>query len=141
MDILNLVNAIAWVGGNLVIAYIALALIVFVIGYYTLFDTGATTAGKMIFRFMLSLVGIVALLIAGIFIDPSSNRSWFSYPVDVAAWRPLIRLAIYGYVAFTITSLAILLGVRKWKPLLIISKSDRDLVKVRHTSEIPTIKE
>lgn len=136
---LETINAIAWVSANLLVVYVAFVLAVFVVGYYTFFDPRATTAGKMIFRFMLSLVGVIGLVVVGTFIDPSHSREWFSYPGDVASWRPIARLVIYLYVAYTISSLAVVLFIRKWKPHLVKKKSDMDLVRVRHTSEIPII--
>lgn len=136
---LHAINTFAWVAGNILIAYTSIAIAVFVIGYYVLFDPGATTAGKFIFRFMLSLVGIIVLVFIGTYVDPSPNREWSSLPDDVQLWRPMVRLLIYGYVAFTITSLAILLGVRKWSPSHVKSAQDRDLVELRHTKDIQII--
>lgn len=136
-DLINTINSFAWVGGNIAVAYIAIVLIVFVAGYYALFDPGATTAGKFVFRFSLSLVGVIGLVFIGLFVDPSAGREWFTYPGDVAIWRPLVRLAVYGYVAFTITALAVLLAVRKWRPHLLRTAPDRDLVKVRNPKEQP----
>lgn len=140
MDILNIINSVAWVASNVLIAYISVVVIAFVAGYYTLFDPSATTAGKFIFRFMLSLAGLASLLTVATFIDPSHNRIWHDYPDDIASWRPIIRFAVYSYISFTITSLAILLLVRKWWPQKIKSSPDLDLIKLRHTTEIPTIK-
>lgn len=129
LEIIQEVNAVAWVLSNLVLAYSAVALVVFVAGYYILFDPSATTGGKFIFRFMLSLVGVMALVFVSIFVDPANGRLWFVYPGDVALWRPVVRLGVYTYIAFTITSLAVLLVVRKWYPNKL--KTARDLVKPR----------
>lgn len=136
---MDVINTIAWIGANVLVAYISLAVVAFVVGYYVLFDPRATTAGKMIFRFMLSLVGVILLTFVGTFVDPSHNRSWFEYPDDVDIWRPIARIAIYGYVAYTITSLAVLLWIRKWKPHLVKKASDLNLVQPRHTGVIPII--
>lgn len=133
------INTFAWVAGNILVAYTAIAIVVFVIAYYVLFDPKATTAGKFIFRFMLSLVGVILLVFIGTYVDPSPNRTWSFLPPDVSSWRPILRFLIYGYVAFTITSLAVLLAVRKWRPNRVRLKSDRDLVEVRHTKEIPIV--
>lgn len=117
---------------NFIIVYIGLAILVFTVGYYVLFDPRATTAGKFIWRFSLSLVGFVVLVFIGVFIDPD-NVLW---------WRPLIRLIVYGYVAFTITGLAVVLILRKWKPTAIKTALDRDSVKPRHeTNDIPILKQ
>lgn len=135
MDLLQAINTFAWVAGNILVAYTAFAIVVFVIGYYVLFDPKATTAGKFIFRFMLSLVGVICLIFIGTYVDPSPKRAWSFLPPDVSTWRPLLRLLVYGYVAFTITSLAVLLGVRKWKPSLIKSKDTHDLVEPRSSMQ------
>lgn len=139
-EVSNTVNGVAWVLGNVILAYTAFALIGFLIAYYTVFDPSATTGGKLIFRFMLSLAGVILLVFIGIFIDPSRDRQWFLYADEIEPWRPIFRLAIYGFVAFSISSLAWLLAVRKWWPHKVKKASDINLVKVRHTSEIPVIK-
>jgi hypothetical protein len=139
-DVIDVINQFAWVGANIVLAYTAVALLVFVVLYYALFDPKATTGGKLIFRFMVSLIGIVGLVYVGIFVDPAHDRGWFVLPDDVADWRPTVRLLIYGYVAFTATSLAILLIKRKWFPQKLKTAPVQELVKVRHeTSEIPIV--
>ena len=140
-DVVNAINTVAWVLGNVVLAYTAFALIAFLIAYYTVFDPSATTGGRLIFRFMLSLAGVIVLVFVGIFVDPSPDQDWSRFPVEsVEWWRPLLRLAIYGFVAYSISSLAWLLAVRKWWPHKVKKASDINLVKVRHTNEIPVIK-
>lgn len=134
-------NQVAWVLANIILAYIAFALLLFVIMYYALFDPRATTGGKLIFRFMFSLVGVIGLVFLGIFVDPAPDREWFMYPPEVETWRPTLRLIVYGYVAFTITSLAVLLVHRKWFPHKLKVAPTQELVKVRHeTSEIPVVR-
>ena len=140
-DLLQIINPIAWVIGNLLIAYVAFAVLVFVISYYILFDPRATTAGKLIFRFFLSLVGIIALVFIGTWIDPVNNQSWLEIPSSIDLWRPVFRVIVYGYVSFTLTSLAVLLARRKWWPKSIKTAPDQQLVQPRHdTSDIPTVK-
>lgn len=139
-DFCKVINTLAQVTSNVLIAYIAVAVVAFVIGYYVLFDPSATTAGKMIFRFFLSLVGIIGLVFIGVFVDPAAGRAWWQLPPDIEPWRPLLRLVVYGYVAFTITSLAVLLWLRKYRPNRIKSAPDVDLVKVRtNTIDLPII--
>lgn len=139
-EVTNAINAVAWVFGNVVLAYTAIALLAFLVAYYSIFDPSATTGGKLIFRFMLSLAGVIVLVFIGIFVDPSPDREWFIFPEDsVEWWRPILRLAIYGFVAYSISSLAWLLAVRKWWPHKVKKASDINLVKVRHTSEIPIV--
>lgn len=138
MNFIDVINPIAWIAANIVLVYTAIVLLVFVVLYYALFDPRATTGGKFIFRFMLSLIGVIGLVYVGIFIDPSSNMGWFSYPQGIEDWRPLARLIIYSYVAFTATSLSVLLIKRKWFPHKLKVAPTQELVKVRHeTSEIP----
>ena len=138
---IEVINPIAWVLSNVVLAYTAFVLVVFVIMYYALFDPKATTGGQLIFRFMVSLVGVVGLIFLGIFVDPAPDREWFIYPADyVDAWRPLVRFVVYGYVAFTATSLSVLLIKRKWFPHMLRIAPSQELVKPRHeTSEIPVV--
>lgn len=140
---MDVINTIAWVGANLLVAYIALLVILFVVMYYIFFDPKATTAGKMIFRFMLSLVGVIALIFIGTFIDPSSGNGPLGGPSEtVDWWRPVVRFVVYAYVAFTITSLATALVLRKWFPDKVKKKSDLALVKPRtDTMEIPIIRQ
>lgn len=139
-EVTNAINAVAWVLGNVVLAYTAVALLGFLVAYYSIFDPSATTGGKMIFRFMLSLAGVIVLVSIGIFVDPSPDQEWFIFPeASVEWWRPILRLAIYGFVAYSISSLAWLLAVRKWWPYKVKKASDINLFKVRHTSEIPIV--
>lgn len=131
-DMLIQANPIFWVISNLLIVYIGIALVIFVIGYYTIYDPSSTTAGKLIFRFMLSLVGLVFLVFIGVWINPRGGNYWFHYPGDIFWWRPLVRLIVYGYIAYTITSLSVLLGLRKWKPYRLRIAPGEELVKPRH---------
>lgn len=135
----NVINPTAWVIGNLFIAYDAIAVLVFVVGYFIIYDPNTTTAGKFIFRFFLSLLGLIILVFVGTYIDPTGDRSWLDMPEDVDDWRPLFRIFVYGYIGFSTTSLAILLVIRKWWPQKV--KTAADLVKPRHeTNEIIIIK-
>lgn len=124
-------NTVAWVVTNVLVAYIAVMLVVFVVGYYALFNPRVTTAGRYIFRFFVSLIAVIGLVFVSLFIDPHSNNLWYEYPYDTAFWRPTVRLAGYAYVAFSITSLAILLIVRKWHPHMLRTAKDHDLVQTR----------
>ncbi len=130
-DWLDAFNAVAWIAANVIVGYISVVLVLFVIGYFILFDPRATTAGKYIFRFFLSLFFIIGLIFIGLFIDPRVGREWNQYSGDVLFWRPLARLAGYLYVAYTITGLAGLLIVRKWWPEKLRTAQDRDIVKPR----------
>lgn len=133
------INTFAWVASNVLLAYSAAVLVLFLGAYFYFFDPRATTGGRLIFQFMLSLVGIISLNIIGIFINPSANNIWYQFPEGVEVWRPTVRLIIYGFVAYAVTSLAVLLVLRKWFPKRVKKASDIPL-KVR-TSENPIIKE
>lgn len=138
-EITHPINAIAWVVSNVLLAYSAGALVLFLGAYFYFFDPRATTGGRLIFQFMLSLVGVISLNVIGIFINPTANNTWLSYPEGVEPWRPVVRLIVYGFVAYAVTSLAVLLILRKWFPDKVKKASDIKL-KVR-TSEITTITE
>lgn len=131
MEFLNFVNTIAWVTSNILVAYIAIVLFVFVIGYYVLFDPRATTAGRFVYRFAVSLVGVIGLVFISLFVDPVFGKEWYVFPEDIAFWRPLVRLAAYAYVAYSVTALTILLVIRKWWPQRLRTSRDHYLVKAR----------
>ena len=80
---IEVINPIVWVLANVILAYTALILVVFVFMYYALFNPKATTGGQLIFRFMVSLVGVVGVVFLGIFIDPAPDSEWFIYPAGV----------------------------------------------------------
>ena len=142
VDFLEWLNPTLWVIANLALIYIGVLLPAFTILYPTLFDPSATTGGKMIFRFALSLSMVVAVIVVGILIDPRHDIPWYEYPQDTIWWRPIVRLGAYLYVAYTITSLVIFLWKRKFYPQKLKRAPDKELVKPRHdTSEVPTIKE
>ena len=124
-------NSVAWVLANGIVAYILFALIVFVIGYIILFDPSATTAGRFILRFVISLVGVMSLVFIGVFIDNKPNEDWLGFPGDTIWWRPAARLLVYGLVASTITSLVVLLMKYKWWPHKIKKSRTQEFVHIR----------
>lgn len=132
---LNELNAFAWVGSNVLVGYITVALVAFVIVYYALFDPKATTAGRFIFRFVVSLIGVIGLIFISLFIDPRAGTSWHIYPGDAVWWRPGLRFIVYGYVSYAITTLIALLVVRKWWPHLVATAEDKKLVRLRNETE------
>lgn len=139
MDILNVLNQILWVLGNVLLVYSSLALTIFLITYLILFDPKATTGGKLIFQFMLSLIAVMATVIIGIYIDPTANHSWLVLPDGVAWWRPGLRFLVYGFVGYSVTSLAVLLVMRKWFPHKLKKASDMTLAQPRHTAPVDII--
>ena len=142
VDFLEWLNPTLWVIANLALTYIGVLLLAFTILYPMLFDPSASTGGKMIFRFALSLNMVVAVFVVGIFIDPRNDIPWYEYPGDTIWWRPIVLLGSYLYVAYTITSLVTFLWKRKFYPQKLKRDPDKELVKPRHdTAEVPTIKE
>ena len=137
------INEVAWVVSNLALAYTCVVLVVFLVAYTIIFDPRATTGGQLIFRFMLSLVGVIVLSYIGVFVDPALDQSWFLYPGEelVETWRPITRLVVYVFVAFSITALSRLLILRKWFPHKVKKAGDLVLIKPRHTSEIQIVKD
>lgn len=133
---LYLIDDISWVLSSVLIIYSSIILVVFVVFYYIVYDVKSTTAGKFIFRFVLSLIGVIALVFIGAFIDPAHGRSWTHYPGDVVYWRPILRVIIYAYVAFSASALVILLALRRWKPYLLRTALDRELVRTRKEDHI-----
>lgn len=125
------INTGAWIASNILVGYISLLLLVFVIFYFIVFDPRATTAGKNIFRFITSLVGVMGLVFIGSYIDPQPGRGLFEFPGDVIWWRPLVRLGVYGYVGYAVTSLLVVLIIRKWWPNKLRTAMDLQLLKVR----------
>jgi hypothetical protein len=135
---MNEMNLFFWVGSNLLIVYIAAALLLFAIAYPVLFDPGATTAGKLILRFATSLIGVIGLVAISIFINPREGGRWFEFPGDILWWRPGLRFVIYAYVAYAITSLVTLLWLRKFRPHLIQTAPEETTlpVKVRRPTKL-----
>lgn len=127
-DILQTVNTVAWVASNVLIAYIAVVLVIFTFGYQILHDPRATTAGRFVFRFVLSLIGVIGLVFISIFIDPRMGGEWYAYPGDVHAWRPLLRFGVYAYVAYAVSALTVLIVVRRWRPDLLRTAEDHKLL-------------
>ena len=121
---------ILWIVDNILAFVASISIVVFAIGYFFFFDPKATTAGRLIFRFMLSLAGVICLsLLAGIFkATPES------------LWYLLSALFVYGYLAYTIISLAVFLVIRKWWPHKVKKRADFNMLQPRHTSEIPIIR-
>jgi len=109
-------NTFFWVGSNILVGYIAVVLVVFALAYPILFDPRATTAGKLILRFVTSLIGVMSLVAISVFIDPRAGGEWFMYPPAIADWRPIVRFAAYAYVSYAMTSLVVLLWYRKFRP-------------------------
>lgn len=129
LDFIHAFNHFAWITVLLLLVYISVFVIVFAVYYPIVFNPKATTVGKNIFRFFMSLVGVIGLLVIGLYVEPiTDGRSPYEYVEDVLIWRPFVRLIIYGYVAYSITSLVIVLIIRKYWPYKLRTALD---VKVR----------
>lgn len=136
------INPALWVIANLCLIYIGITLILFVVLYQVFFDPRATTGGRMIFRFALSLSFVVAIIVLGLFVDPRHDLPWYLYPIDTSWWRPAARVVAYGYVAYTISALVWFLYHRKFHPEKLRRAPDRMLVTPRHnTAEVDVIEE
>ncbi len=125
-------NSFLWVLSNFLVLYIGLMLVVFLTLYYALFDPRATTAGRFLYRFALSLLGVIALVFISLYLDPAPGRGVMEYPGDVFWWRPALRFVAYLGVAYTVTALNVLLVIRKYFPHMLRTAQDRELVKPRH---------
>lgn len=138
---MDVVTSILLIGTSLLMLYVTLALIVFVVGYYIFFDPKATTAGRMLFRFMVSLTGVFVLTIVNSFVFPLVYNEARGPTIWSTLWF-LLSFAIIAYVAFTITTLFVSLVLRKWFPQRVKKRSDLNLLQPRHdTTDIPIIKQ
>lgn len=129
--VLEDVNTVFWVTGNLIAASIFVSGLAFAIIYPILFNPSLTTAGKYIWRAIFSVGGFGFLAVVGTFVD--GRVEWFELPPDVDWWRPAIRLVIYGIIAYTFWSLVALLFVRRFHPERLRTAPEDTLnVKPRH---------
>jgi hypothetical protein len=141
MDWLTPIITVLWIISNVLIVYNAVALLVFTVMYRLLFNPKATTAGRYIFRFFLSLLGVFAIVFVGVFVEPSYSRDWWEMPADLSLWRSSARVVVYGYVTFTISALFVTLLLRKWWPHKIKTAIDKELLVPRKTGPIDILEE
>lgn len=114
MDFLTTVNTVLWVAGNLIGLSIFLSALIFALAYPILFNPALTTAGKRIWRAIFSVGGFGLLAVIGTFID--GRVPWTEMPADVDAWRPIVRIVIYGFIGYSYASLVGLLVLRRFFP-------------------------
>ena len=107
-------NTFFWVAGNLVAASVFVSSLLFSVLYPILFNPSLTSAGKLIWRAILSIAGFGLLVVTGLFID--GQVEWWQMPADIAWWRPVTRLAVYLLIAYTFASLVWLLIARRFWP-------------------------
>ena len=128
---LDVINDVLWFVVNVLAFVASVTIVVATIAYYAFFDPRATTAGKMIFRFMVSLSGVIVIGAVAKLTGVTEETTW---------WL-ILALLVYAYLAFTVISLAVFLAIRKWKPQKFKKKSDVNVVKPRtETTEIPIVK-
>lgn len=135
LDWLIEINTVLWVMSNALVGYIALASVLFVVGYLILFDPLTTTAGKIVFRLMVSLAGVMVLVVIGVFLDNRPDQDWLTFHGDTLWWRPGVRLIVYGYLAYATTTLLSFLMVIKWFPSRLKTPRDKELIHLRNEGD------
>lgn len=135
-DWLTEINAVLWVSSNVLVGYITLAVYVFIIGYYALFNPRATTAGRLLFNLLVSLAFVMTLVFIGVFIDNRPDEDWLSFRGDTLWWRPSLRIMGYGFLAYAVTALIVFLAKVKWFPHLLKTSRDKELIRLRHERAI-----
>ena len=108
------INQWLWAASNLTILYIFVAGILFLAAYTILFNPSLTTAGKFIWRTVLSLIVLTFLDFLRVYVDPA--RPWYEMRDDMAEWRPAATFAINVFVAYNFTMLAAFVIRRRFKP-------------------------
>lgn len=104
-----------WVLGNLVVLSVFLSASLFAILYPIFWDWRHwTTAGTRIWRAILSVAGLGLLIVIGLFLDGSVE--WWQMPSNVSGWRVLLRLVVYGLIAYSFADLVKTLVIRKFWP-------------------------
>ncbi|AWN03252.1 hypothetical protein PBI_CAMILLE_5 [Microbacterium phage Camille] len=127
---MEVITDVLWIVDNLLANVASFGIITAAIAYYTLFDPRATTAGRMVFRFMVSLAGVIALSLVAEAFGATKDTTW---------WVALAMI-VYGYLVYTIIALLTFMVIRKWKPSRVKKKADLNLMKPRtDTTEIKTI--
>lgn len=111
---MEVVNHILWVAGNIIILLIFVAALSFAIIYPLLFNPKLTTGGRLVWRAIFSVAGIGLMVVIGLFVDGRSE--WWELPPNILWWRPALRVLVYGYVAYSFGSLVALLFVRRFWP-------------------------
>lgn len=115
-------STVVWVLGNVIAFLVFAAAAAFSILYPILFKVELTTGGKLIWRAILSTAGFGLLVVIGLFVDGRSE--WTEMPPNVIWWRPLSRLMVYGFIAFTFSSLVALLLRRRFWPKTVVTAPD-----------------
>lgn len=109
-------NEFLWPLANVLVVYVTLALLTFCIGYPILFNPRASTTGRGILRFAISLLGVMVLVFVSLFVDPRDDVPWWVLPVGVDVWRPVVRVVVYGFASYAVTALGVTLHLRRFRP-------------------------
>ena len=136
-DWLSEINAIFWVSSNVFVGYITIAVYVFLIAYYVMFNPRATTAGRLLFRLLSALGGVMTLVFIGVFIDNRPDEDWLSFPGDTLWWRPILRIILYGFMAYAVTALIAFMVTVKWFPHRLKTPRDKELIQLRNERTDP----
>ncbi len=99
--LIEYINPALWIVANLQLVYLSGALVAWVAGYGLGFRWWTTPAGRQVFAFTASLLGVVGLVFIGTFVNP--QRPWWEAPPEVFEWRPILRYAVYLAVSITLT--------------------------------------
>lgn len=108
------VNTFLWVTGNLIVLLVFLSAIAFAVTYPILFNPNQTAGGRAIWKAIGSVAGIGLLVVVGLFIDGAT--SWTARPEHVELWRSILRLLVYGWVAYSFLDLVRVLIYRRFWP-------------------------
>lgn len=131
-DWLTEINAIFWVSSNALVGYITFATYIFLVAYYIMFNPRATTAGRLLFRLLFALGGVMTLVFIGVFIDNRPDEDWLTFPGDTIWWRPVLRIFGYAFLACAVTALIKFMITVKWFPHKLKTPRDKELIRLRN---------
>lgn len=130
-DWLITINTIFWVSSNALVGYITAAVYVFLVAYYVMFNPQATTAGRLLFRLLFALGGVMTLVFVGVFVDNRPDEDWLTFPGDTLWWRPTLRILGYAFLAYAVTALISFMVKVRWFPHKLKTPRDKELLRLR----------
>ena len=130
-DWLNEINTIFWVSSNALVGYITIALYVFLVAYFVMFNPRKTTAGRLLFRLLFALGGVMTLVFVSVFIDNRPDEDWLTFPGDTLWWRPTLRIFGYLFLAYAVTALISFMVKVRWFPHRLKTPRDKELLRLR----------
>jgi hypothetical protein len=104
-------NDILWGISNALVFYVSFAIVIFTGFYGLFFKWWQRWAGVSVFIDRTAIVGVIALIFIGVFVDP--QRGFWEAPDDVLSWRPVVRVIVYASVAFAVT-FQFTVALRRW---------------------------